>query len=186
MRIPGTGPWKKDGTYRREDVDTAARVVLLGDMVSKRLFGTESPVGRSVTIGKVPFVVIGKLIERGLTSGGGHNSVDDRAIIPLTTLTKRFNMNRKYFRAVRVKYHDAENMKGKAENLRSFLRHLHGLSGNAKDDFTIMTADEILKFLSMLKGGLVAFLGVTAGVAILVGRLCSGQPVLSERERAAV
>ncbi len=162
-------PLEEGRDISTEDVDTSARVALLGDMVSKKLFGDESPVGRHVRIGQVPFVVIGKLIERGLTSGGGHGSVDDRVIVPLTTLTKRFNLDRKFFRALRIKYMDAENMPGRVENLRSFLRYLHHLQPGEKDDFTILTADEILKFLSMLKGGLVAFLGVTAGVAILVG-----------------
>jgi putative ABC transport system permease protein len=54
-------------------------------------------------------------------------------------------------------------------NLRSLLRHLHGLRPEQEDDFTILTADEILQFLSTFKGGLVLFLGVTALVAMLVG-----------------
>jgi putative ABC transport system permease protein len=55
------------------------------------------------------------------------------------------------------------------ENLRSLLRDQHKLGPGEKDDFTILTAEEILKFLSMFKGGLVLFLGVTAAVAMVVG-----------------
>ena len=55
------------------------------------------------------------------------------------------------------------------ENLRSLLRNMHRLEEGENDDFTVLTADEILKFITMFKGGLVAFLGVTAAVAILVG-----------------
>jgi putative ABC transport system permease protein len=162
-------PLEEGRDFSREDVDKAARVTILGDMVSKELFGDESPVGRSVLIGKVPFVVVGKLIERGLASGGGGGSVDNRAIVPITTLTRRFNLDRNFFRALRVKFHTEQDMAGKTENLRSFLRHLHGLGTGEKDDFTLITADQVLKFLSMIQGGLVAFLGVTASVAILVG-----------------
>ncbi|MGE4505246.1 MAG: ABC transporter permease, partial [Desulfovibrionaceae bacterium] len=53
--------------------------------------------------------------------------------------------------------------------LRSMLRHLHGLGEQDDDDFTILTADEVLNFMAMLKGGLVVFLGVTATIAVLVG-----------------
>ena len=60
-------------------------------------------------------------------------------------------------------------MPANVEGLRSLLRHQHKLRPGDKDDFTILTADEILKFLSMLKGGLVIFLGVTALVAVVVG-----------------
>jgi putative ABC transport system permease protein len=55
------------------------------------------------------------------------------------------------------------------ENLRSLLRDQPRLAEGAPDDFTILTADEILKFLSMFKGGLVLFLGITAVVAMVVG-----------------
>lgn len=87
----------------------------------------------------------------------------------MSTLTQRFNLDRHYYRAVRVKFLDVENMDAHVENLRSFLRHLHKLKPGDDDDFTILTANEILKFIAMLKGGLVMFLGFTAGVAILVG-----------------
>ena len=52
--------------------------------------------------------VIGRLAYRGMASMGG--SIDDRMILPITTLTQRFNMDRKYVRALRVKFSDPENM----------------------------------------------------------------------------
>jgi len=95
--------------------------------------------------------------------------VDDRIILPLSTLTQRFNLDRKYVRALRVKFSDPEQLDFHVENLRSLLRRLHDLPEGEKDDFTILTADQILKFLSMFKGGLLVFLGVTAAVAMVVG-----------------
>ncbi len=152
----------------REDVDLAAKVTILGVDPARALFGGENPLGKSILINDTPFTVIGLLSERGFSSGHG-SSVDNRLVAPISTLTQRFNLDRKHFRALRIKFHDAANMQANVENLRSFLRTLHGLGPTDKDDFTILTADEVLKFLSMLKGSLVAFLGVTAAVAILVG-----------------
>lgn len=152
----------------RDDVDLAAKVTILGVEPARALFGDESPLGRSVLINDTPFVVVGLLSERGFTTGQG-GSIDNRLVAPITTLTQRFNLDRNHFRALRVKFHDASNMAANTENLRTFLRSLHRLEPGDKDDFTVLTADEILKFLSMLKGSLVAFLGVTAAVAILVG-----------------
>jgi putative ABC transport system permease protein len=149
----------------QEDVDTASRVALVGNYVAQELFGG-SPVGKSLYLQDIPFQVVGKLSTREF---GGRGNINNRIIVPLTTLTQRFNMDRKYFRALRVKFHDAERMSEHAANLRSFLRHLHGLKPGEPDDFTILTADDVLKFLSMLKGSLVLFLGVTAGVSVLVG-----------------
>lgn len=151
----------------QEDVLRGAKVALVGTDVAGTLFGGASPVGRVVFLNDIPVEIIGRLSYRGF--GGGGRSLDDRVVMPLTTLTKRFNLDRQYFRALRVKFLDPENMPAHVENLRSLLRNLHGLQPGEEDDFTILTADEILKFIGMLKGSLVLFLGVTATVALIVG-----------------
>ncbi len=150
-----------------EDVSRGAKVCLIGDTPARELFGNRSPVGRTIYLDKLPVQVVGRLAYRGFSGGGG--SVDERIILPITTLTQRFNLDRQYFRALRVKFQTPENMAFHVENLRSLLRHQHQLGPGDDDDFSILTADEILAFLSMFKGGLVLFLGVTATVAILVG-----------------
>ncbi|ABA87529.1 ABC transporter, membrane protein [Syntrophotalea carbinolica DSM 2380] len=150
-----------------EDLARSARVGLIGDTVSRELFGDASPIGRTVLMDRFPLQIVGRLSYRGVSGGSG--SVDNRIIIPITTLTKRFNLDRKYFRALRVKFHNPEYMPQHVANLRSLLRHLHGLRPEQEDDFSILTADEVLKFLSTFKGGLVLFLGVTAVVAMVVG-----------------
>ncbi|AMK10456.1 ABC transporter permease [Pseudodesulfovibrio indicus] len=151
-----------------EDERIGAKVAILGETPARELFGDLSPVGKVVYISDIPFQVVGKLAYRGVTSGRG-GDVDNRIIIPLSTLVQRYNMDRQYFRALRVKFVEAEHMGAYTENLRSLLRHLHHLAPEEDDDFTILTADEVLKFLSMFKGGLTLFLGVTAGIAVLVG-----------------
>lgn len=151
-----------------EDERLGTRIALLGDKVSKEIFGQDSPVGRVIYIADIPFQVVGRLSLRGV-SGGGGGDIDNRIIIPLSTLVQRFNMNRKYFRALRIKFFEPDYMAAHVENLRSLLRHLHHIEPGEDDDFSIITADEVLKFLSMFKGGLTIFLGVTAGIAVLVG-----------------
>ncbi|HWR04232.1 MAG TPA: ABC transporter permease [Humidesulfovibrio sp.] len=150
-----------------EDVRLASRVALLGDKPARELFGEQSPVGRTFQVGKFQVQVIGRLKYRGASGGGG--DVDDRIVIPITTLTSRFNLDRKYFRAMRIKFLEPQRMGDHVENLRAFLRMSHNLTPTQDDDFSIITADEILKFLSAFKGGLVAFLGVTAAASMSVG-----------------
>lgn len=151
-----------------EDESKGAKVALLGDKPAQELFGDESPVGKVIYITNIPFQVVGKLSYRGFTGGGG-GDIDNRIIIPLNTLMQRYNLDRKYFRALRVKFYEPDYMAAHTENLRSLLRHLHHLEPEEDDDFTILTADEVLKFMAMFKGGLTIFLGVTATIAMLVG-----------------
>jgi len=151
-----------------EDEERGTKVALLGDKPARELFGDESPIGKVIYISNIPFQVVGRLMYRGFTTGGG-GDIDNRIIIPLSTLLQRYNLDRKYHRALRVKFHEADYMEAHTENLRSFLRHQHKLDETEDDDFTILTADEVLRFLSMFKGGLTIFLGVTATIAMLVG-----------------
>jgi len=150
-----------------EDVRLGARVALLGDRPARELFGDESPVGKSFQVGKFQAEVVGRLKYRGASGGGA--DVDDRIVMPITTVTSRFNLERKYYRALRIKFLEPQRMGAHVENLRGFLRMNHRLEPGQDDDFSIITADEILKFLAAFKGGLVAFLGVTAAAAMLVG-----------------
>ncbi len=160
-------PLSEGRDLSEQDLTHSARVGLIGDTIAQELFGQQSPIGRTVLMDRFPVQIVGRLSYRGVTGGGG--PVDDRIIMPITTLTKRFHLDRKYFRALRIKFHHPEYMSEHVANLRSLLRHLHGLRPEQEDDFTILTADEILQFLSTFKGGLVLFLGVTALVAMLVG-----------------
>ncbi|MBU1247083.1 MAG: ABC transporter permease [Proteobacteria bacterium] len=150
-----------------EDVERGAKVCLMGSKPSRELFGEESPVGKVVFINGIPTQVVGRLVFRGVSGGGG--DIDNRIIMPLTTLTQRFNLDRKYVAALRIRFLRPEYMKTHVENLRSLLRKLHNLSDQDDDDFTILTADEVLNFLAMLKGGLLVFLSITATIAVLVG-----------------
>lgn len=153
--------------FTAEDVKRGARVCLVGDTPARELFGENNPVGHSFLMAGVPMTVVGRLSYRGMSGGGG--SVDDRIIVPITTLTQRFNLDRRHFRALRVKFSDAENIDRHVADLTSLLRDLHRLKPEEPDDFTVLTASEVRKFLSMIKGGLVLFLGITAAAAMAVG-----------------
>lgn len=161
-------PLSEGRDFTAEDIERGAKVCLIGDAPAQELFGDRSPLGQTIFIDKLPVQVIGRLIYRGTPTGGG-TPIDERIIVPLTTLTQRFNLDRKYFRALRVKFTSTDNMDFHVENLRSLLRHQHRIAEGEPDDFSLLTADEILKFLSMFKGGLLVFLGITATVAVLVG-----------------
>ncbi|MDY0306945.1 MAG: ABC transporter permease [Desulfovibrio aminophilus] len=162
-------PLAEGRDFTPEDVERAAKVCLLGDKPARTLFGDESPVGRTIFLNNVPLLVVGKLAYRGFSGGGGGREVDDRVILPLPTLTNRFNLDRKFFVGLRVKFSDATRMESQVAALKAMLRELHHLPPEADDDFTVLTADEVLAFLAMLKGGLMVFLGVTAVAALAVG-----------------
>ncbi|GAB6038547.1 ABC transporter permease [Fundidesulfovibrio butyratiphilus] len=152
-----------------EDVLHSAKVCLLGDQPARELFGDANPIGQIILVQDLPVQVVGLLEYRGFTPGGSGGSVDDRVIMPLSTLTQRFHLDRNTYRALRVKFLDPAHMNAHVENLRALLRFNHKLRTEDPDDFTILSAEEILKFLTMITGGILVFLGVTASTAMVVG-----------------
>ena len=151
-----------------EDVKHSAKVCLLGDYPAKELFGDENPIGQVILVQDLPVLVVGLLGYRGFTPGGG-TPVDDRVIMPISTLTQRFHLERNFFRGLRVKFYEPEYMDEHTENLRALLRFNHKIKPEDNDDFTVLSANEVLKFLTMITGGIMVFLGVTAVAAIVVG-----------------
>ena len=69
------------------DLQSQARVAVIGAQVAKQLFFGEQPVGERILIGGSPFEVVGVLQEKGTDAGGSPQ--DDRILVPVTTAMRR-------------------------------------------------------------------------------------------------
>jgi len=81
--------WKlaSGSMFSRREVRSAAKVAVIGSKTANELFGPLNPVGQTVRVGNMPFVIIGLLESKGAGMGGQNQ--DDRIIIPFTTAMKR-------------------------------------------------------------------------------------------------
>jgi putative ABC transport system permease protein len=70
------------------DNRSMARVAILGSYAKADLFPDEDPIGKTIRVGNVPFVVAGVLAPRGAGPGGGN--LDNLVLIPVDTASKRF------------------------------------------------------------------------------------------------
>lgn len=151
-------------TYTAEDYANAGAVCVIGARVYDELFKDEDPLGKTILVGKLPTRVIGVLEERGGSFGGPH--VDDRIIMPLTTVTSRIVNEKRYLSLVRVK--TKRDLDRTIEDIRITLRQSHGLQGSLDDDFTLRSSKDILAFVTVISGSLLLFLGTAAVVALVV------------------
>lgn len=71
-------------SFSDHDVRVGAQVALVGQTISRELFGHESPVGREIRIGGKPFRVIGVLAPKGSNTMGIDQ--DDIVLTPWTAL----------------------------------------------------------------------------------------------------
>jgi putative ABC transport system permease protein len=158
-------------------------VCLLGQYVLKKLFTNhESPIGKYIIVKNIPCQVIGVLNERGMTPSG--RNLDDRVVMPLTTVMKKILHETKEVNAIRVRFIDQQFVSKGIADIKSLLRERHKLQDDKEDDFRILSPDEIIKLLATLSGSLVGFLGTTAIVTLIVaGFIVANLFHLSVKER---
>ncbi len=84
---------EQGGFFSQSDVASGATVAVLGQVVASELFPDGNAVGQRVRIGNVEFTVVGvlKLLggTRQLEGAGGKLSMDDVAIVPVSTFSQR-------------------------------------------------------------------------------------------------
>lgn len=177
-----TWPVIQGSDFTEEDVKGLRNVGLIGQHLLKELFDNEDPVGKHVLVKGIPIQIVGVLSERG-TSPSGHN-LDDRIILPLTTVMRKLLNETKYVSTFRIRFTDQENLYTHADKLRLFLRQRHKIPDNEPDDFRIVSPKEIVKFLVALTGSLVIFLGITGLISLTVaGFVLANLFLLSVKER---
>jgi putative ABC transport system permease protein len=160
--------WKlsKGSMFTEREVHTAARVAIIGSKTAHELFGPLDPVGQTVRIVNIPFVIIGLLESKGAGMGGQNQ--DDRFVIPYTTVMKRITGD-KYLRSVNVQVASAERMESAQEQITSLFRQRHRLTAGQEDDFNIFNQKEIADTVNSVTGIVKLLLGAIAGLSLLVG-----------------
>jgi putative ABC transport system permease protein len=177
-----TWPVVQGSDFTDEDVKGLRNVGLIGQFLARELFGEVDPVGKNVLVRRIPVQIVGVLSERGTTPSG--DRLDDRIIIPITTLMRKLQNETTYVSALRIRFYDQKNLNAYVEEVRSFLRERHKIPQGEPDDFTIISPKEIIKFLVALTGSLVIFLGVTGVISLVIaGFVLANLFLLSVRER---
>lgn len=177
-----TWPVVQGSDFTEEDVKGLRNVGLIGQYLVKELFGNEDPVGKYILVKGIPVQIVGVLSERGTSPAG--DRLDDRIVIPITTLMRKLQNETKYVSAFRIRFVDQENLYNYVTELGLFLRKRHGVPEGEPDDFRIISPKEIIKFLVALTGSLVIFLGVTGIISLIVaGFVLANLFLLSVRER---
>ena len=151
--------------FTKREVRAAAKVALIGTKASSELFGPLDPVGQTVRVKNIPFVIIGLLTSKDTGAGGNQ---DDRIIIPYTTAMKRITGD-KYLRSVNVQIETSGLMDAAQEQITSLLRQRHGLNAGHDDDFNIFNQKEIADTASSITKIVTYLLGAIAGISLLVG-----------------
>jgi putative ABC transport system permease protein len=152
--------------FTDREVRSAAKVAVLGAKTAHELFGVLDPVGQTVRVGNMPFVVIGVLASKG--AGVGGQNQDDRVVIPYTTAMKRITGD-KYLRSVYLQIGQAQRIPIAQDQITRLLRQRHRLLPGAADDFNIFNQQEIADTVNQVTSTLTLLLGAIASLSLIVG-----------------
>jgi len=148
------------------DVDSTAKVALIGRTVAYNLFGSESPIDAIIRIKKIPFRIIGVLGPKGQTGHG--TDQDDVVMIPYSTMQKRI-MGITYVQQIVVSAVSADKTQEATEQISALLRQRHRIQPGRDDDFNVRNLSDIAEAASNSATVMAILLGSIASVSLLVG-----------------
>lgn len=142
-----------------DDAGNARAFVVLGAKLKEELFGPDNALGQRIRIGGLQFRVIGIMEAKGQFLG---IDLDDTAFIPAARAQELFN--REGVDEINVAVAEGAPSATVASQIRRHLIERHG-----REDFTIVTQEEMLKTLSNILNVLTMAVGALGGISLLVG-----------------
>jgi putative ABC transport system permease protein len=153
--------------FNDQQVNTHARVAIIGPDLATTLFGrTTNLTGQEIRINSQTFTILGVLQSKGGSSAG---SSDNQVIVPLTTARDR--VVRRTGTTVDGIYLQATSAQAVSEastQVSNIMRLRHHVAVG-KEDFSVLSQQDLLTTATSITGILTAFLGGIAAISLLVG-----------------
>jgi putative ABC transport system permease protein len=150
-------------------VENSLRVAVLGSTTASDLGLDESDLGTDITIGGLPFRLVGILESKG---GSGPFSQDDQVYVPLTAVQRHF-VGGNSVRSIAVSVSSKDGIDNAKALITALLRQRHGTTA-ATDDFSISDQSQLLDtfgnvttILSLLLAGIASISLIVGGIGIM-------------------
>jgi putative ABC transport system permease protein len=158
--------------FSADELQSGAKVAIVGDVIAERLFNGQTPLGETLRIGNVPFTIIAVLDKKG--QGAMGRNQDDLVFIPLSTAKSRVlgavrGNSRDALDFIVIKVADASALPDVQKDVKALLRQRHQMRKDAPDDFNIENPADVL---SAREGAVRTFgflLTAVASVSLIVG-----------------
>jgi putative ABC transport system permease protein len=155
-----------EGTFFGEvDLQSRARVAVIGKTVRDTLFPDGGAVGQHIRINRVAFTVIGVMESKGATGFGDR---DDVVFVPLTAAQRRlFGVD--HVRAIYVKVRDANLMSGVQGQVEALLSSRRRIPEGGEPDFVIRNQADLVQAFQGVTQTITMLLSAIAAVSLVVG-----------------
>jgi putative ABC transport system permease protein len=153
--------------FNSNELKSMAKVCILGQTVVENLFGAGAdPVGLTIRVKNLPFLIIGILKDKG-ESGMGQDQ-DDLILAPYTTVQRRLAAI-DYINGIYASAKSEDKSAQAITEVSEILRRTHKLKESEENDFRVMSQSELIETVSSITDILTILLGAIAGISLLVG-----------------
>jgi len=158
--------------FSPEQSRAGSNVIVLGYSVREELFPNGNEIGKIVKLRiggedsvSVPFRIIGVQKKMGTVA---FQNQDDQVYIPFV-IGQRQLLGINYVQFIRAKIKSGEDVKETISEVRRVLRNEHKIKNIEDEDFSVRDLADAIKVLSGITDTLRIFLGLMAGVSLIVG-----------------
>ncbi len=163
-------PVAQGNFFTQSDMDSAAKVAVLGKTVVQNLYEPgDEVVGSQIRIRNVPLRVIGVLAPKGQSVTG--QDQDDLILLPFTTAERKV-LGTKFLGTVgiiMVATQTRQDIPAVVDDIKELLRARHRLHASEEDDFTIRTMEDVAKTVAGTSRTMMLMLMGIASISLIVG-----------------
>ncbi len=145
-----------------QDVTARENVVVLGYQTAEDLFGSQSPLGKSIRVSGMRFQVVGFIEKMGGFAG------DSYILMPLTTMQSKISGGNS-LRTIAVKAVSPDEVDAAIAQITAIMRTRHYIAPGAADDFQIRDMREILDSMQAQLAAFSFFLSSVGAISLIVG-----------------
>jgi putative ABC transport system permease protein len=147
------------------EVEHDLRVAVLGSSTADTLGLGAEAVGREITIGGIPFQVVGILQPKG---GSGFLNQDDKILVPVGAVRDHF-VGGDSVRSIGVSVADADQIDLVKALTTTTLEARHGIASGEADDFSVLDQAQLLSTVQSVTALLSVLLAGIASISLIVG-----------------
>lgn len=157
---------EKGSMFTEDDIESYAKVAVIGKTVQENLFPNEDPIGKMIRFKNIPFKVIGILKEKGENTFG--QDQDDIIIAPYTAVQKRI-LAQKYLQSIVASSISEDDSEAAVNEITTIMEKQHNIKEGDDNDFNVSSQQEIISTFSSTSEMLTELLVAIASISLIVG-----------------
>jgi putative ABC transport system permease protein len=160
-------PVERGRFLTEEDVDSHAKVAVIGHTVVDRLMGPGAdPIGQMVEFNGVRFRIVGLQVKKG---SNGFQDQDDFVFAPITTTIDNIVGNIDSYTIIGARAVNKDLLPQAMGEIHRILRQTHGLKADDPPDYIVFNAAALLAAGKAAAQQFQLLLGVVAAISLLIG-----------------